>query len=237
MRREKRKGEVTHGWAAHSRFVGLLGLAIVMLLIGAGSGYGQDRAAGQNGVVYGQTSGQKGIVDQDMGRGHDGALDQCSEPARGSYKFRWQGESFEIPINGDDCQAVALELRWSNGRNNGSNFQVTFLDNDNQSIYTKELSGFLTGNFRFDLAAMEPQPWPGSRSMTSVVSVPARVVIQTVRPFAFPANLSYTITRAAGQRPQQKPIVKSESEAVNKGKVQRLKEESADSTSGKARKP
>jgi hypothetical protein len=44
------------------------------------------------------------------------------------------GETIEISLRGDgvpasvaDCEPVALELHWSNGRNNGSNFNVTFL--------------------------------------------------------------------------------------------------------------
>ncbi|MGH9931544.1 MAG: hypothetical protein ACREA9_20245 [Pyrinomonadaceae bacterium] len=222
MRREKGKGEGTKGCAPHSRFVGLLKLAIAMLLIG-GSGFGQDRTS-----------------DQDIG---PRALSQCSEPTQqtsGSYNFRRQGESFDIQISGADCQAVALELRWSNGRNNGSNFHVIFLDKDNQAIYTKELSGFLTGNFLFPFTTIEPQPWLSSGSMMSVASVPVKVVIQTVRPFAFPANISYTVTRAAGQQRRHKSVVKSESEAVNKGKAQGLKGESADSgecASGKIAKP
>jgi hypothetical protein len=47
-------------------------------------------------------------------------------------------------MNGNDAT-------WSNGGNNGANFRVKFLDTDNQLIYVKEISGFLTGNFAFSL--------------------------------------------------------------------------------------
>lgn len=214
-----------------SRLFRLLNFAVVLLLIGYL----------QNETVYGQASRLEVVSRQDGANVRAGDANQCSEqvpPASGTYKFRWQGESFEIPLSGS-CQAVALELRWSNGRNNGSNFHVTFLDGDNQPIYSKELSGFLTGSFSLPFATIEPGSWRGSTSMMSVASVPAKVVIEAVRPFAFPANISYTITRVAGHSRQPQATVKGESEAADKGKSQRLKEEatdSADRMSGKASK-
>ncbi len=168
----------------------------------------------------------------------------CPDPppqTAGSHSFRQQGESFDIPISVADCQAVALELRWSNGRNNGSNFHVTFLDSDNQAIYTKEISGFLTGSFQFPFATLEPQPWLGSRSL---IAVPVRVTIEAVRPFAFPATITYRVTRVAlhpaapGNR--QPETVNREPETVNReprtgngGKTE--KAELVESTDGKTK--
>jgi hypothetical protein len=225
MRWEKRQA----ARLTRSRLFRLLNFAVAMLLIGYL----------QNAIVYGQASRLEVVSRQEGANARANDSNQCSEevtPASGNYKFRWQGESFEIPLSGS-CQAVALELRWSNGRNNGSNFHVTFLDGDNQAIYTKELSGFLTGSFSLPFATIEPRSWRGSAAMMSVASVPAKVVIEAVRPFAFPANISYTITRVAGTPRQPQATVKGESEAPDKGKSQRLKEETADYTdcvSGKA---
>jgi hypothetical protein len=137
----------------------------------------------------------------------------CPDPppqTSGSHRFHQQGESFDIPITLGDCQSIALELRWANGRNNGSNFLVTFLDSQNQPIYTKEISGFMTGNFQFPFATLEPQPWLGSSSM---MSVPATVTIRAVPPFAF-GSLSYTVTRAPGP-PRMKALAMDEAAAMN----------------------
>jgi hypothetical protein len=126
---------------------------------------------------------------------------QCPDPVPqtvGSHSFRQQGETFDIPIAIADCQTLSLELRWSNGRNNGSNFAITFLDADNQAIYTKEISAFLSGNFQFPFATLELQPWRNAGASMSTVSVPTSVTIQAVRPFAFPATLSYRVIRIAG---------------------------------------
>jgi hypothetical protein len=112
----------------------------------------------------------------------------------GSHSFRRQGESFEIPLNLADCQPVVLELRWSNGRNNGSNFHVTFLDSENLAIYSKEVSGFMSGSFQFPFATLEPQPWLGSRSL---IAVPVRVTVEAVPPFALPASISYRVTHVS----------------------------------------
>ena len=121
----------------------------------------------------------------------------CPDPppqTSGSHSFRQQGESFDIPISIADCQPVMLELRWANGRNNGSNFHVTFLDSDNQAIDTKEISGFLNGSFQFPFATLEPR---ASLSSLSMISVPVKVTIEAVRPFVFPAVISYRVTRVA----------------------------------------
>jgi hypothetical protein len=138
----------------------------------------------------------------------------CPDPppqTSGTHRFRQQGETFDIPISLGDCQPIALELRWANGRNNGSNFHVTFVDNDNQPIFTKEISAFMIGNFQFPFATLEPQPWLGSRSM---ISVPAAVTIRAVSPFAFPATISYIVTRAAGPTRPKAPAM-DEAAAMN----------------------
>ncbi len=127
----------------------------------------------------------------------------CPDPppqTSGVHRFRHEGESFDIPITVTGCNAVALNLRWSNGSNNGSNFAVTFLDVDDRPIYTKVLFGFLTGTFQFPFASFNSEPWLGSGSM---YSLPAKVTIQAVSPFYAPSAISYTVTRASG-RPQPK---------------------------------
>lgn len=131
----------------------------------------------------------------------------CPDPApqtSGSHSFRRKGEIIDIPIQAGDCQPVALELRWANGRNNGSNFRVTFLDTNNQPIYVKELSGFQAGNFEFPFNTFEPRRWLGSRGM---LSVPSSVAIEAVRPFALPATLYYRVTRAAGPTRRAHPAM------------------------------
>ena len=158
----------------------------------------------------------------------------CPDPApqtSGSHSFRQQGESFDIPISMADCQPVALELRWSNGRNNGSNFHVTFLDSDNQAIYTKEISGFLTGSFQFPFATLEPRPSLGSLSL---ISVPVKVTIEAVRPFAFPATISYRVMRLSIHSPA---VEKRETKTVNSGEKESMKVVLVESTAGKAKRP
>jgi len=113
----------------------------------------------------------------------------CSETSSGVHHFRHQGESFEIPINDGECQADLLELRWSNGRNNGTNFLLLFLDSDDQTILMKEVFGFLNGHLEFPFAN-EP-----SFGGTAMMSVPAKVRIQAVSPFAAPAMISYRLVR------------------------------------------
>jgi hypothetical protein len=157
----------------------------------------------------------------------------CPDPppqTSGSHSFRQQGESFDIPISVADCQPVALELRWSNGRNNGSNFHVTFLDSDNQAIYTKEVSGFLTSSFQFPFATLEPQPSLGSLSL---ISVPVKVTIEAVRPFAFPATISYKVTRISIHPPA---VEKRETKTGNNGKTENMKVDLVESTDGKSKR-
>ncbi|HEV2884683.1 MAG TPA: hypothetical protein VGW36_07480 [Pyrinomonadaceae bacterium] len=159
----------------------------------------------------------------------------------GTHRFRREGESFNITLNdvspdedeADDasestsqaeksindasdrkteCMPVALELHWNNGRNNGTNFNVNFLDSYRRPIYTRQLSGFLTGSYEFPLApssSIESQPWLGS---TSLISIPSTITIQAVSPFAYPASISYRVLRVArvrreaeGSFPKAKP--------------------------------
>jgi hypothetical protein len=123
----------------------------------------------------------------------------------GVHSFRRAGEVFEIPLTGlrssdgqFDCQPDGIELRWSNGRNNGSNLHLAFLDAARQPIYTKEISAFLHGNIHFPFGTMENQRWVRSGSVmmtvTSVSSAPQTVTIQAVRPIALPATISYRIS-------------------------------------------
>jgi hypothetical protein len=162
----------------------------------------------------------------------------CPDPppqTSGSHSFRQQGENFEIPISIADCQPVALELRWSNGRNNGSNFQVTFFDSDNQAIYSKEISGFLSGSFQFPFATLEPQPSLGSLSL---IAVPVSVTIEAVRPFAFPATISYRVTRVAvhpSAREKRELQIEHRKPGTRNGEIENTKAESVESTDGKAR--
>jgi hypothetical protein len=116
-----------------------------------------------------------------------------------THRFRRLGETIEISIRGDDaqananCEPVALDLRWSNGRNNGSNFTVTFLDANNRPISSKPISAFLSGVAQFPLSSFDAEPVYGS-SM-GLISVPTTVTIQAVSPFAAPASLSYVVVR------------------------------------------
>lgn len=140
----------------------------------------------------------------------------------GTYRFRRLGDTIEIAIRSanvnasegkeastssqprggerimgadGDCEPVSLELHWANGHNNGSNFNVTFRDNNNRLISAKQISGFMTGVLEFPLSSFEAQPVYGSS--LSMVAVPATVTIQAVQPFAAPASLSYRVTRVA----------------------------------------
>ncbi|MGI8732303.1 MAG: hypothetical protein ACR2LM_03250 [Pyrinomonadaceae bacterium] len=125
---------------------------------------------------------------------------ECSEPGpqtSGHHSFRRIGETFDIPITMADCQAISLTVRWSNGRNNGGLFNLTFFDVDNKPLYTKQISAFLTGSFEFPLSSFEYQPY-GS---VSVMSIPALVTIQAAPPFGLPATLFYHVTRA-NRRPR-----------------------------------
>jgi len=112
------------------------------------------------------------------------------------------GETIEIALRGEgapasvaDCEPVELKLNWTNGRNNGSMFNVTFLDDHNNLIYARQIPGFLPGVVQFPLSAFDTQP--GNGASLAMVSVPAVVTIQAVEPFAAPASLSYKVTRVA----------------------------------------
>ena len=138
----------------------------------------------------------------------------CPDPApqtSGSYRFRRLGESISIPISVADCHPVALDLHWANGRNNGGLFVITFLDSGQQPIFTKQISGFMVGTSHFDLTSLAPQLALGSRSL---LSLPSSVTIQTVRPFASPASISYVVTRMS-PHPNIKYLELDESTASN----------------------
>src|SRR5439155_23990098 len=94
------------------------------------------------------------ILSSAKGQERAGARACADRPGQTSatHRFRQLGETIEISIRGErgpadaaDCEPVALELRWTNGRNNGGNFNVTFLDDDNRPIYAKQISAFMTG--------------------------------------------------------------------------------------------
>lgn len=111
-----------------------------------------------------------------------------------THRFYHEGETIDIALRSDpDCDPVSLTLHWTNGRNNGSNFNVTFLDANNHPTYAKQISGFMTGVTEFPLSSFEPQPVYGSA--VEMVSVPTTVRIQAVSPFAGSAILSYNVTR------------------------------------------
>lgn len=146
--------------------------------------------------------------------------------------FRRQGESIEIQISQGaasedkaeerasvaDCQVVALELRWANGRNHGSNFNVTFVDATNRPIYTRQLNGFLTGTIQFSLtpaSSLESRPWLGTPWM---ISMPSSVTIQAVKPFAPPANLSYRVIRLA-RAPRKKSEERGKAEPGKENEI------------------
>jgi hypothetical protein len=148
--------------------------------------------------VYGQEN--RGHVVKSSEHAH---AQVCADPppqTSGSHGFRREGETIDIPINVADCQPVAFVLRWSNGRSNGSSLVVTFLDDSNQPIYSRSLSGFLTGSFEFPFASLDQQPW---FARGSVVAVPTTIVIQALAPFAPPANISYTVIRKAPPAPSR----------------------------------
>jgi hypothetical protein len=138
----------------------------------------------------------------------------------GTHRFRYVGDTIDIPIRGDDvpasvadCEPVALELRWANGRNNGSNFTVTFLDGNKRPIYSKYFSGFMVGVVQYPLSSFE-QPMYGPS--TAMISVPASVTIQAGAPLAAPANLSYTVMRVT--RPSKKKEERKKGEAEEDAK-------------------
>lgn len=176
------------GWSAASIALGLLCLS---------SAYGQE------------TQGQE---IQSLEKAHAQACPDPPPQTSGSHGFRRVGETVDIPINVADCQPIAFVLRWSNGRSNGSSLVVTFLDSANQPIYSRALSGFLTGTFEFPFASLDAQPWFARGSM---VAVPATIVIQALPPFAPPANISYTVTRKAA-RVRSRPRAEVQTAALSK---------------------
>ncbi len=144
--------------------------------------------------------------------GQEKAADQlCADlpgQSRATHRFRHEGETIEIAIRGEsvpasvaDCEPVALELHWANGRNNGSNFNVTFLDGNNKPIFARQFTAFLSGVLHLPLSSYDVQPVYGSS--LAMTSVPTTVTIQAVRPFAPPASLSYSVARVA-RAPRQR---------------------------------
>jgi len=134
----------------------------------------------------------------------------------GTYRFGYSGETLEIPIRDQslpgaaDCEPVAFDLQWSNGRNNGSNFSVTFRDSMGRPLLTKSISAFMTGIVQFSLASFDAQPMYGS-SM-SMISIPSTVTIQARPPFVLPANVSYRLVRV-----RRAPRASSKDNATNSG--------------------
>lgn len=119
----------------------------------------------------------------------------------GTLRFRRLGETFEIPIRGEsapasavDCEPLTLDLHWANGRNNGSNFSVTFLDANKRPVFARQVSAFLSGVLQLPLSSFAGPTYGSSLGM---ISVPNTITIQAVAPFAAPAALSYRVTRVA----------------------------------------
>jgi hypothetical protein len=142
----------------------------------------------------------------------------CPDPVpqtAGTHLFRRPNDRFSIPIKIGDCQTVGIDLRWSNGRDNGSNFVVTFLDEYQQPIYTQLIYGFMTGNRDFPFMGNDSQPWFGNGAM---LATPTSLTIQAVEPYANPCAISYRIIRAAPRNPQPKKV-----EAVAESSVKELR--------------
>lgn len=159
----------------------LVSLAVSLLFLV--NTYGQEKPEGQPAL---------------RASGAGSCMDGGSQKA--THRFRQLGEKIEIPIRGQgvpasvaDCEPVSLELHWANGRNNGSNFNVTFLDGSNTPVFSRQITAFLTGVIQFPLTSFEAQP---STSL-AMIGIPTLVIIQAAPPFAAPANLSYTVTRVA----------------------------------------
>jgi hypothetical protein len=115
-----------------------------------------------------------------------------------THKFQRLGETIEIVIRGEslpaslaNCEPEALSLHWSNGRNNGSNFNVTFLDDNDRPIYAKQISAFQSGVSEFPLSTFDARRVYGSS--LAMIAVPTRITIQAVSPFAAPVTLSYHV--------------------------------------------
>jgi hypothetical protein len=150
----------------------------------------------------------------------------------GTHRFR-VGETIEIALRGEgvaasvrDCEPVELKLNWANGRNNGSMFNVTFLDDRNSPIYARQLPGFLPGVVQFPLSSFDTQS--GNGASLAMISVPAKVTIQAVEPFSAPAVLSYMVTRvgreteAGGRSRRQEEDAKDVNEIVSIHSATRL---------------
>ena len=188
----------------------LLPLAVSLLFLG--TAYGQEKAEGLLPPHAGRPRGDPGACADGPGQ----ALDTHGA----THRFRHVGEKIEIPIRGDsvpagvaDCEPVALVLHWANGRNNGSNFNVTFLDGNNRPIHARQISGFLSGVLQFPLSSFDTQPVYGSS--LAMISVPTTATIQAVPPFAAPASLSYTVTRVArASKPRDKKEEREKGEAA-----------------------
>src|ERR1700694_4635769 len=186
---------------------------LAVSLLSLTNAYDQKKVEGQLPSHAGPARGGLGVCADQPG--------QTVVAQRGTHTFRQLGETIEIPLRGDgvpasvaDCEPVGLELHWSNGRNNGSNFNVTFLDGDIRPIFVKQITAFMSGVIQFPLSSYDTQPAYGSS--LGMVSVPATVTIQAVRPFAAPVNLSYSVTgvaRASRQRDKDEEREKGEAEA------------------------
>ncbi|MEP6911945.1 MAG: hypothetical protein ABI923_04275 [bacterium] len=183
----------------------LVPLAVSLLFLS--SVYAQERAGGQ-------LSPRAGHPREET----DACADRSGQSSA-THQFRQMGETIEIPLRGDsvptnlaDCEPVALDLHWINGRNNGSNFNVTFLDGNNRPIYAKHITAFMTGVLQFPLSSFDAQPMLGSS--LEMISIPITVTIQAVRPFAAPANLSYRVTRVP-----RSPTRRDDNEERQKGET------------------
>jgi hypothetical protein len=204
----------------------LVPLAVSLLFLGPatsgrmGNAYGQEKAGPQLPPHVSRPRGDPGVCADLPGQ------------TSGTHRFR-VGETIEIPLRGDgvpasvaDCEPVELKLYWANGRNNGSMFNVTFLDDHNIPIYTRQIPGFLPGVLQFPLSSFDTQP--GNGSSLAMISVPTTVTIQAVQPFAAPATLSYTVTRVArvsrpGERREEGNGVRDERETREKGEPESRK--------------
>jgi hypothetical protein len=144
----------------------------------------------------------------------------CSEAiaqSSGSHRFRRVGETIEIPIApvegssetqaeqdspATECYPIALELSWINGRNQGAVFRVLFLDTRNQPIFGREISAFMVGNVEFPIGG----GGAGKGFGRTMVSLPAKITIQTKEPFGSPANVNYSVVWVENRRKGQPQI-------------------------------
>ena len=193
-------------------------LPLVVSLLFLSNVYGQEKPGGQPTPRSGHP------------REETDACPDLSGRSSATHQFRQMGETIEIPLRGDsvpaslaDCEPVALDLHWINGRNNGSNFNVTFLDGNNRPIYAKQITAFMSGVLQFPLSAFDAQPMLGSS--LEMISIPMTVTIQAVRPFAAPANLSYRVTRVS--RPSNRQDQKDEREPGERDEAQKAEDSRA----------